>query len=949
MQRDAAEALRERARASASDAFERAKGLPPAEALRWLDRAWRLAGEDPTIALALATCCLALDVPRARKLLETLTEAHDVREAWLALAAACRLGGDPAGAAAALGRALSGHAFDPAAQAMADAVAREAGAPGWCGWSGAAPVLSVAGVTLEPRDGWDAAALLHVSAGGAPLLGSPLRLDALRRIEGFVAVEQGLRGWAWRPADPAHDPMLTVQDARGRIVRLTATDQDVEAGSARPLARPRAFHLPEAALAGLRPPLSVRGSDGGDLLGSPLDPFGPRRAALAAVRAVARLGGAGPPPPPASAFAPVAVSDVPDRAFPPASPRPVTVVIPVHGGGRIAVECLDAVIAARERGERIVAVDDGSPDAALSARLRRLARDRRIVLIAHDRALGFPAAANAGIRAAAGRDVVLLNSDTLAPPGWLAALRAAAYAEPGIGTASPLSNDATILSYPRNGGPCLDAAGVRRTAELAARANGGAVAHVPTTVGFCMYLRRDCLDEVGLLREDVFAQGYGEENDFCLRARTLGWRHAAALGAYVGHVGGASFGAASAHLQARNAAVLNRLHPGYDALIEAHAAADPLAPARRRMDALRFRAPARRGPGSVIVVTHDQAGGVERQAAAHCDALAAQGFRAVVLRPVPGGAGVEVGEGVRGGFSDLRFALPGELDELVRLLRATRPARVAIHHMLGHHWSLAGLHERLGATLEVFAHDYALICPRVTLLDASARFCGVPEAGVCDACVADGGRADEDDIPVAEYRARSAALLARAQRVAAPSRDAAARIERCFPGARAVVAPHEDDAALQEPAPPSPGERVRVVAVGAIGLDKGLEVLLAAARDAARRGLPLDFTLVGHSTDDARLLAAGVFVTGPFRADETQALIEAQRPDVALLPSIWPETWCFALTDCWRAGLPVVAFDLGAQAERIRSTGRGALLPPGSPAAAVNAALLACAGRSAEG
>jgi glycosyltransferase involved in cell wall biosynthesis len=161
-----------------------------------------------------------------------------------------------------------------------------------------------------------------------------------------------------------------------------------------------------------------------------------------------------------------------------------------------------------------------------------------------------------------------------------------------------------------------------------------------------------------------------------------------------------------------------------------------------------------------------------------------------------------------------------------------------------------------------------------------------------------------------------------------------------------VVAPHEDDAGWPAPARPSPGERVRVVAVGAIGTDKGLEVLLAAARDAAWRGLPLDFTLVGHSTDDARLLQAGVFVTGPFRGPEAQALIAAQRPDVALLPSIWPETWCFALSDCWRAGLPVVAFDLGAQAERIRATGRGALIPPGGSAAAVNAALLACAGRA---
>ena len=70
-----------------------------------------------------------------------------------------------------------------------------------------------------------------------------------------------------------------------------------------------------------------------------------------------------------------------------------------------------------------------------------------------------------------------------------------------------------------------------------------------------MFIRRACLDAVGLLREDAFAQGYGEENDFSLRARHLGWRHVAVPGAYVAHRGAGSFGAARAHLAARNAAV----------------------------------------------------------------------------------------------------------------------------------------------------------------------------------------------------------------------------------------------------------------------------------------------------------------------------------------------------------------------------------------------------------
>jgi glycosyltransferase involved in cell wall biosynthesis len=139
----------------------------------------------------------------------------------------------------------------------------------------------------------------------------------------------------------------------------------------------------------------------------------------------------------------------------------------------------------------------------------------------------------------------------------------------------------------------------------------------------------------------------------------------------------------------------------------------------------------------------------------------------------------------------------------------------------------------------------------------------------------------------------------------------------------------------------------RVCVVGAIGVEKGYEILLASARDAAERGLPLEFVVVGHTIDDARLLDTGrVFVTGEFQPAEAVQMIRTQDAAIAWLPSVWPETWCFTLSEAWRAGLRVVAFDLGAQAERIRRTGRGVLLPLGLPPAAINSALLAAAGLS---
>jgi GT2 family glycosyltransferase/glycosyltransferase involved in cell wall biosynthesis len=646
----------------------------------------------------------------------------------------------------------------------------------------------------------------------------------------------------------------------------------------------------------------------------------------------------------------------------------VAVVVPAYRGAAMTRRCLEAVFGTVPEGTAVVVVDDATPEPALAALLDGLAGAGRIRLLRHAENRGFPASANAGLRLAArlapGADLVLLNSDAIPAPGWVEGLRAAVHAGGDIGTATPLSNDATILSYPdiARSSPAPKGAALARLAKLAARANAGVAVEIPTAVGFCMYIRRECLAATGLFREDAFAQGYGEENDFCLRARHLGWRHMGVPGVFVAHEGGQSFGAATSPLVARNLAVLERLHPGYAALIAGFQAADPLAGARRRLDMARWAAARRKGGTAAILVTHDSGGGVERVVRARGAALRQSGQRAILLRPVPdrmragsgGGAAwraglvrVEDAEGTP--FPNLVFALPGELAALAQLLRGDRPTLLEVHHLLGHDHALLGLAGLLGIPQEVHLHDYAWFCPRVTLLGPERRYCGEPEdPRVCDACVADAGRVVEEEVPAASLRARSAMELARARRVVAPSADTAARMRRHFPGLAPEVVPLEDDAAAiaagrgLAPHPPGPGEARRIAIIGGIGAEKGYEVILACARDAALRKLNIQFTIVGHTRDDRRLLETGyVLVTGGYREGEGEALVRAHRPHLAFLPSIWPETWCFTLGVAWRAGLRTAVFDIGAQAERVRATGHGWVLPLSLPAAAINNALLA--------
>jgi GT2 family glycosyltransferase len=974
---DERERAREATRRRAREAYARGEAADdPAEAARWFERANRLARADHTIAFALAMLRLrAKDAAGAVHLLLPVARATDGREAWIALAIARHLQGLTQEAAHMLGETLSRHAIDrddEATNQIANGIAVASGACGWAGLTADGHVLiravergldvavtldgtpCVGGIrsgdglssdiTLPP--GWAGAAKVDVQARGRgglrTLIGDSIDVAALLRVDGVVEPDGngGLIGWARTPNAAEHAVSMSVRSLAGRTLHRVETAARTTGDFTVP-----ANVLPDG-------PVRVVDEAGRDLLGSPLDPGLEARAKAAFAALTA--GSTGRATVEAAArFAPIPA----DFLGPPPAPDPgrrrgLAIVIPVYRGVARTLACLDSV--ERTVGKRVAihVVDDSCPEPALVEALEARASARRIELHRHPGRAnrGFPASANLGLVATAGRDVVLLNADTLVAGDWLARLRAAAYSEPDIGTATPLTNEGSIVGYPRprHANDMLDEAGTETLHALAARANDGRTAELPTANGFCMFVRRDCLDRVGLLREDLFAQGYGEENDFCMRARHNGWRHVAALDVYVAHAGGVSFRAGREQLTRRNLALLNRLHPGYDALVARHIEADPLADARRRFDLARLDERPDAGP-AVLLVTHQAGGGVERFIQARIETIRAQSHRPVVLRGDPEGERDDlciVEPDAARGFPNLRFVLPAEEDALGVLLERFRPARIEVHHTLGHHPSITDLCLSRSQPIDVWLHDYAWFCPRIALIGPERTLCGEPPVETCRRCVAEQGTLLGHELGVDAVIAISARLFAGARRTIAASADAARRLERHFPDLSVEVEPWEGPVVpMPQPRPArlATSESPLVVAIpGAIGPEKGVELLIACARDAARRGLPIRFVVVGHTSDDDRLLVAGpIFVTGPYDRDEAEFLLRAQQADFAFLPAIWPETWSYALTECWRADLMVMAFDVGAQAERIRAHGGGQLLPLGLPPASVNDALLA--------
>ncbi len=231
-----------------------------------------------------------------------------------------------------------------------------------------------------------------------------------------------------------------------------------------------------------------------------------------------------------------------------ATPRPVTIVVPVFGGLQVTRNCLESLIASDLPGNAsITVIDDRSPEEELSAYCRELAAQVGFRLIVNENNLGFVKTANKGFTLDPDADILLLNSDTVVSKNWLQRLQSCAYRETDIGTVTPFSNNGTICSY-----PVFSDANALPTHWTAAEldhafqvANTGTYREIPTAVGFCMYIKRSCLNETGPFDEANFGHGYGEECDFSMRASALGWKHVVAADVFVYHEGGASFASES--------------------------------------------------------------------------------------------------------------------------------------------------------------------------------------------------------------------------------------------------------------------------------------------------------------------------------------------------------------------------------------------------------------------
>lgn len=426
----------------------------------------------------------------------------------------------------------------------------------------------------------------------------------------------------------------------------------------------------------------------------------------------------------------------------------VDIIVPIYNGYEDLQRCVPSVKKHTDLGKhRLVLIDDCSSDERVRPYLDALADEHTLVLH-NEKNLGFSGNINKGMALSQDRDVILLNADTVVTAGWLDKIIACAYRDESIATVTPLSNSATLCSVPVfcRDNPLPEQLTIDEYAAMIERCSLRHYPRITVAVGFCMYIKRRVIDDIGIFDMEAFGRGYGEENDFCNRAEQAGYHHVMCDDTFVYHKGTASFDTAEKQaLLEAHTAILEERYPEQMQANRLYCAENPDQEIR---DNITLYTKLNNGKKNLLYFLHLD-------------------FREHALNSI-GGTQIhvrELTEELRGEYNVFVMARDGDAlcvtaytqqeeillkfkigeapcfplfhDKEIRriceqVLRAFSIDLVHVHHTQDLSLEIYDAAQALGIPVIATMHDYYYACPTILLLDADGNFCAPQDKSLTD-------------------------------------------------------------------------------------------------------------------------------------------------------------------------------------------------------------------------
>ena len=616
--------------------------------------------------------------------------------------------------------------------------------------------------------------------------------------------------------------------------------------------------------------------------------------------------------------------------------EPVSIVVSIYNSYAEVKACIESILKYSTYPFQLVLINDKSPDDEIKILLETYRNIANIRVIHNDQNLGFVKSANIGFRAS-NFDTILLNSDTIVSPRWIQKLLISSYTDPKIATSTPFSNASGVFSVPEIGvnksvPAYLSNEEMSRIVENQKSSN---FFEIPTGNGFCMFIKRQALDEVDSFDEKSFGRGYGEENDFCMKLAKRGWKNILTANLFIYHKGNSSFGSEKQALVKEHRKILDELHPDYPDLVRQFVSDQNINDLRKTIgEALVSRNEISRSTKkNILYVLHEGGGGVPNttkdlmpfvQNSYNVFVLTSDSQTFFLKEYSKKGLEIINRFELKKKWSALRFFDAESQALYLSIITSLNIDLVHIRHLFKHSLDLPEICSSLRIPYVLSLHDFYFVSPSINLLDMEGKFNSgtLPVPWMCPTPLLDA--LPNDQLTQDLWTESMTIVLKNASLLITTSQSTKDIHCNFYPFLKSknfLIIEHGRDfnvAEVTAPMPPTKSEKIKFLFLGNITEHKGSKLI----QNIIDRDLNNRFEFHFAGSVDENLNGKGVF-HGSYSREEIPKMVEKIEPHFGLVLSICPETFSHTLTEFWGCALPVIGSNLGAINDRIVQHGGG--------------------------
>jgi len=623
----------------------------------------------------------------------------------------------------------------------------------------------------------------------------------------------------------------------------------------------------------------------------------------------------------------------------------VDIIVPIYNAYEYTYDCIKTVIEHTDlHKHQLVLINDKSPDDRIFPMLKEYKaknNELNIIVMENEENLGFVKTVNKGMSYSK-NDVVLLNSDTEVTKNWLDKIISCAYSNELIATVTPFTNNGTNCSIPNFGidNELPQNMSLAEYANLIENCSIKIYPELTTANGFCMYIKRTVLDEIGYFDDETFGKGYGEENDFCYRALDYGYKHVLCDDTFVYHKGTQSFTKenltqAKEMLINEHMKILRDRYPQYTMETDRFMMLNPLKDIHRNIK-LNIELYNKK---KILYIIHewdndfsniiggtslhlkDVIDGIKNEMA--CFVLAPDKYDLTRYKLyLYNGQNIkdQIGEfKINTGYGITKYTSNDYKIMLKNILISYGINVVHVHHLMHQTFDIANLVKELNIYSIITLHDFYMICPTVNLL-YKEEYCNNLNEKNCVKCLKEKTGLNNDILK--NRRKIINELLLKFDRIIVPSENTKKIYLEVYDNLNIEVIEHGVNAIQNKNKYVRKKDEINIAFIGAMTLHKGSGIFKDLINNNKNSNIKIH--LFGKNFDRILEKNKNQFINhGKYVREELPNLLQQNNIDLICIFSIWPETYSYTLTEACISGIPVLTHDIGAVAERVKANNWG--------------------------